>query len=147
MRYALLGALFVLAFDTRSAHAQTGGGYTITTSTVDGGGATFSTGGAYSLGGTLGQPDASAPLTGAAYVLSGGFWPGAAGTALRADANGDGVRNVSDVFFLINALFAGGAQPLTLCLADADADQVFDVRDVFFLINFLFAAGPAPQPC
>jgi hypothetical protein len=54
-------------------------------------------------------------------VLAGGWAdrgnPGAAWTFLRAcshgDANGDGSVDVSDVFFLINALFAGG--PLPAC--------------------------------
>jgi len=57
--------------------AQTGGGYDLTWSTIDGGGYTFSTGGGYSLGGTAGQPDAGV-LSGGGYTLSGGFWGGGA---------------------------------------------------------------------
>jgi len=57
--------------------AQTGGGYDLTWSTVDGGGQTFSVGGYYSLGGTIGQPDAGL-LTGEGYRLEGGFWIGEA---------------------------------------------------------------------
>ena len=57
------------------AHAQTGGGYDLTWSTIDGGGYMFSTGGNYSLGGTIGQPDAGA-LGGGSYTLAGGFWSG-----------------------------------------------------------------------
>jgi hypothetical protein len=59
------------------AHAQTGGGYDLTWSSVDGGGYTFSTGGGYSLGGTVGQPDAGV-MTGGGYTLGGGFWGGGA---------------------------------------------------------------------
>jgi hypothetical protein len=55
--------------------AQTGDGYDLSWTTVDGGGYTFSTGGGYSLGGTVGQPDAGV-LTGGGYTLAGGFWPG-----------------------------------------------------------------------
>jgi hypothetical protein len=55
--------------------AQTGGGYDLTWSTVDGGGATFSLDGGYSLGGTIGQPDAGM-LTDGGYTLGGGFWGG-----------------------------------------------------------------------
>lgn len=55
------------------AHAQSGGGYDLTWSTVDGGGYMFSTGGGYSLGGTIGQPDAGA-MSGGNYALVGGFW-------------------------------------------------------------------------
>jgi len=59
------------------ALAQSGSGYDLSWSTVDGGGGTFSTGGDYSLGGTAGQPDAGL-LSGEGYTLAGGFWPGGA---------------------------------------------------------------------
>lgn len=59
------------------AMAQTGGGYDLSWSSVDGGGATFSTGAAYTLGGASGQPDAGV-LLGGAYTLGGGFWGGGA---------------------------------------------------------------------
>jgi len=55
--------------------AQSGAGYDLTWSTVDGGGGTFSVGGGYSLAGTAGQPDAG-QLTGGDYSLAGGFWSG-----------------------------------------------------------------------
>jgi hypothetical protein len=54
--------------------AQSGGGFDLTWSTVDGGGGA-GTGGTYSLGGTAGQPDAGA-LSGGVYTLDGGFWSG-----------------------------------------------------------------------
>jgi len=82
--------------------AQSGGGYDLSWSTVDGGGGTFSTGGlscgvpllrcaacacatgaggqaqgVYTLGGTAGQPDAGL-LSGGSYTLGGGFWGGGA---------------------------------------------------------------------
>lgn len=72
----ILAAFLLLAFAI-GVSAQTGGGYDLTWSTVDGGGITFSTGGGYSLGGTVGQPDAGA-LTGGGYTLAGGFWGGGA---------------------------------------------------------------------
>ena len=63
------------------------GGYDLSWWTADGGGYTFSTGPGYSLGGTAGQPDAgvlrsTAPkaATGSGYILTGGFWSGAAVT-------------------------------------------------------------------
>ncbi|HKC23393.1 MAG TPA: choice-of-anchor Q domain-containing protein, partial [Thermoanaerobaculia bacterium] len=59
------------------------------------------------------------------------------------DVNGDGSVDVSDVFFLINALFAGG--PLPPGLANVSGDSTVGVADVFFLINTLFAGGPAPS--
>jgi len=63
------------------------GGYDLSWWTADGGGYTFpgqvartgSTGPGYWLGGTVGQPDAGV-LTGPGYILTGGFWSGAAVT-------------------------------------------------------------------
>jgi CSLREA domain-containing protein len=60
----------------------------------------------------------------------------------NGDVNGDGMRDVADVFFVINFLFAGGPAPMGL--ADVNGDGKTDIADVFFLINFLFAGGPAP---
>jgi len=54
--------------------AQSGDGYDLTWSTIDGGGG-VSSGGGYLLGGTIGQPDAGA-MTGGGYTLVGGFWGG-----------------------------------------------------------------------
>jgi hypothetical protein len=73
----VLLACTVLLLLAASVLAQTGGGYDLTWSTVDGGGATFSTGGGYTVGGTAGQPDAGL-LTGGGYTLGGGFWGGGA---------------------------------------------------------------------
>jgi hypothetical protein len=82
MKRTLLIAMLVLALLNPKgladplglAHAQTGGGYELTWSTIDGGGAMNATGGAYTLGGTMGQPDAGAAMTGGGYTLVGGFW-------------------------------------------------------------------------
>jgi hypothetical protein len=63
--------------------------------------------------------------------------------ALAGDANDDGVLGVGDVFYLINALFAGGPPPLNN--SDADGNGVTNVLDVFYLINTLFAGGPGPS--
>ena len=58
------------------------------------------------------------------------------------DANGDGVVDLADVFYVINFLFANGPAPLGR--ANVNGGSVIDVADVFYLINFLFAGGPAP---
>jgi CSLREA domain-containing protein len=60
------------------------------------------------------------------------------------DANGDGSLNVSDVFFLINSLFAGG--PVPPGLANVNGDSAVTVADVFALINKLFAGGSVTCP-
>ena len=65
LRFTLLVVLLSLLSSVTLA--QSGGGYDLTWSTIDGGGATWSEGGGYALGGTIGQPDAG--------VLSGGGYP------------------------------------------------------------------------
>jgi len=76
----LVMAVAGLLLASSLALAQSGGGYDLTWSTVDGGGGTFSTGGVYSLGGTAGQPDAGL-LSGGTWTLAGGFWPGGTGAS------------------------------------------------------------------
>ena len=68
----VLLAIFLLI--TAHALAQSGGDYTLTWSTIDGGGG-VSAGGTYIIRGTIGQPDA-AYSEGGDYELLGGFWPG-----------------------------------------------------------------------
>jgi CSLREA domain-containing protein len=79
---------------------------------------------------------------GVTRVLGSGCDLGAYERAPCGDVNGDGSVNVTDVFFLINALFAGGAPPPGL--ANVNGDSSTDVSDIFFLINRLFAGGSAP---
>jgi uncharacterized repeat protein (TIGR03803 family) len=62
--------------------------------------------------------------------------------ARPGDANNDGSVDVSDAFYLINALFAGGPSPFAG--GDVNGDGSVDLADVFYLINYLFAGGPAP---
>jgi len=61
----------------------------------------------------------------------------------NGDANGDGSVTASDIFYLINYLFAGGTQPVGS--ADANGDGTVTAADIFYLINYLFAGGPAPR--
>ena len=71
---AFLAVTLTLAI---SAHAQSGGRFNITSSTIDAGGGT-SRGGQFALSGTLGQPDAAPPLvsTNGRFQLEPGFWSG-----------------------------------------------------------------------
>jgi len=68
----VLAALAMLTL-AMPALAQSGGGYEVTWSTVDGGGTVRASGGVYAVGGTIGQPDA-AVLTGGQYAVHAGFW-------------------------------------------------------------------------
>lgn len=73
--FLLAAGLLLLAGAT--ALAQSGGGYDLSWSTVDAGGATFAGGGGYVLGATAGQADAG-QLSGGDYLLGGGYWGGGA---------------------------------------------------------------------
>jgi len=78
---SLVALMLLTSVTLRSAApaiAQSGGDYELTSSSVDGGGAT-SSGGSYSLYNTSGQPDASDELSGGSYSLEGGFWNGSTG--------------------------------------------------------------------
>jgi hypothetical protein len=60
----------------------------------------------------------------------------------HGDVNADGVVDVSDVFYLINSILAGGPAPL--CSGDVNGDGLTNASDIFYLINYLFAGGPPP---
>lgn len=66
LAWAILHSLAAAAF------AQSGGGYDLSWSTIDGGGARHEAAG-HSLHGTAGQPDSNTQA-GGPYVLHGGFW-------------------------------------------------------------------------
>ena len=60
------------------------------------------------------------------------------------DANGDGLVNGADIFFLVNFLLADGLPPAGD--GDANGDGAVSVTDIFYLINYIFAGGPPPVP-
>jgi uncharacterized repeat protein (TIGR01451 family) len=62
---------------------------------------------------------------------------------VKGDANGDGSVTVSDVFYLVNYLFANGPSPVGP--SDVNGDGIVSVADIFYLINYLFGGGPAPR--
>jgi len=75
-RAAFYISIGLLLLSVSIATAQTGSGYDLSWSTVDGGGGSTA-GGGYSLDLTLGQADAGVQ-SGGGYTLMGGFWSEAA---------------------------------------------------------------------
>lgn len=74
---ALLVALVAVAslLGAGTVAAQTGGGFSLEWSTVDGGGGFASEGGGFRVDGTVGQPDANPLLSGGSFsIQQGGFW-------------------------------------------------------------------------
>jgi hypothetical protein len=64
-------------------------------------------------------------------------------SCLHGDATGNGALDITDIFYLINSLFASGPPPVGW--ADMDGNGILDIADVFYGINFLFAGGPKPK--
>ena len=122
--------------------AQSGGGYDLTWSTIDGGGAMSSTGGTYALSGTIGQPDAqvSPVMSGGAFELTGGFWPVANVCYCLGDMNGDGKKNGADVQKFIGCILAGG----DCACADVDQGSGPTLADVTPFVNALLAGASCP---
>ncbi len=60
------------------------------------------------------------------------------------DADGSGFISVSDVVFLINYIFDGGAAPTPLLKADADCNGSITISDAVRIINYIFASAAAP---
>jgi hypothetical protein len=66
------------------------------------------------------------------------------GDYIVGDANNDEKLSVSDVIYIINYLFKGGAEPVPVEAGDANCDSKVTVSDVIYLINYLFKGGPEP---
>jgi hypothetical protein len=60
------------------------------------------------------------------------------------DVNGDGVRDIGDIVFLINYVFYGGPQPNLIESGDCNCDGVVDIGDIVFMINYVFYQGEEP---
>ncbi|MGB5107636.1 MAG: hypothetical protein WBP42_13080 [Candidatus Zixiibacteriota bacterium] len=63
------------------------------------------------------------------------------------DADDNTVRNISDVVFIITAIFAAGEYPARLCGGDADGACLVTISDAVYMVNYIFAGGPAPLQC
>ncbi len=63
---------------------------------------------------------------------------------LRGDPNSDGIKNISDVVYLVNYVFNNGAVPDPWFLGDTNCNGEITVSDIVYLINYLFRDGTAP---
>jgi len=64
--------------------------------------------------------------------------------AIRGDANGDQVINVTDVVYMMNYLFRHGPPPVSFVSGDANCDDDLGILDVVLLINYLYKEGSVP---
>jgi len=146
-RSLALAILMGAAPATLPAVAQVGGGYDLTWSTIDCGGATFSAGGAYTLGGTIGQPDAGpavGTMSGGIYALTGGFWPAAAvpQCACPGHMTGNTVIRGTDIQAFV-ACYALSVGANCVC-ADMNSDGILNSSDVSQFVSSLLTAGTCP---
>ena len=65
---------------------------------------------------------------------------------IRADANADGVVDISDAIFTLSSLFAGGKAPPCQKAADANDDGALDLSDAVYTLRFLFQGAGILHP-
>jgi hypothetical protein len=137
-------ALFFVAVVAVGGAQISGPQPSISSFTIDGGGAT-STGGTFALSGTIGQPDVAATkgtgggLGGGTFLVVGGFWPGTVvpKPACLADITGNGAVNIDDLLTVINA-WGGCPTPPTPCAADIappGGNGIINIDDLLAVIN------------
>jgi hypothetical protein len=121
---------------------QSGGGFDLTWSTIDGGGAMNSAGGPFDLSGTIGQPDAQSPpvMTGGTFALTGGFWPAASVCFCLSDMNTDGKKDGADAQRFVNCILLGG----DCSCADVDQANGVEFGDVSAFVDDLLAGSICP---
>ena len=128
----VLVALAVVPLLVSAAPAQTGGGYDLSWSTIDGGGAMFSTGSGFAVGGTIGQPDAGTH-SGAGFSLIGGFWA-ASLTPCVGDCDHDGKVTVTEIIKGVN--IALGSLTLDRCPEfDANHNGGVTINEIITAVN------------
>ena len=62
----------------------------------------------------------------------------------RADADADGVVNITDAVFTFNWLFLGGESPACMDATDSNDDGEVNISDGIFTLSFLFTGGEVP---
>ena len=140
----LLLALFAVSW---TALAQTGGGFDLSWSNVDGGGGR-SAGGEFALEGTIGQADANNELAGGDFILRGGFQTSElVESGIRGDCNGDQIVDAGDVTAGVLEIFDGdpptppydGGAFAGSAGCDANEDGTVDAGDMSCIVLIIFS--------
>ncbi|MCC6964050.1 MAG: hypothetical protein IT585_12415 [candidate division Zixibacteria bacterium] len=63
---------------------------------------------------------------------------------LCGDADNNGSISVSDPVYLLNYIFSGGPEPVTMAQGDADDCGSINVTDVHYLVRYIFSTGLPP---
>ena len=67
--------------------------------------------------------------------------------AMRGDVDGSKAVDISDLTFLVDYMFGGGAAIPCPQDGDADGNGKVDISDLTFMAAYFFQQGPAPPPC
>jgi hypothetical protein len=101
------------------------------------------------LNGTVGQTAVGTGAS-ASYSLAGGYWQDFGGSGccvIPGDANHDGSRDISDLTYFVDFMFAGGPAPICTEEFDNDGNCSQDISDLTYYVDFMFAGGPTPVAC
>jgi hypothetical protein len=61
------------------------------------------------------------------------------------DINGDGSNpDISDLVYLVDFMFIGGAAPPVLEAANVDGVGDIDISDLVYIVDYMFNGGPGP---
>ena len=137
---ATLALVVMMIVATVSAEVFGPGGFSLSWSTVDGGGGA-SSGGAFVLKGSIGQSDAGAIMSGGTFALAGGFWPGTHPACL-ADVTGNGAVNIEDLLAVIGAWGVCAGQCPPYCAADVSHNCTVNIQDLLAVIAAWGACPP-----
>jgi len=68
---------------------------------------------------------------------------------IRGDANHDGELplSISDIVYMIQWMFLGGAPPVCIDEVDINGSGGVDITDLIHLIDYAFGGGDPPAPC
>ncbi len=93
------------------------------------------------------EPDELIVTQGERLVRVQAFEAGYRPAFVRGDPNGDQAVDLSDVVFILSALFTGGPPAECADAADADDSGVLDITDAIYDLLYLFLGGdPPPEP-
>ena len=64
---------------------------------------------------------------------------------LRGDVNKDSKRNLTDIIFLVNYIFKGGAAPNPAEIGNVNCSAGLpNLTDIIYMVNYVFKGGQAP---
>ena len=66
---------------------------------------------------------------------------------IRGDIDHSGERDISDLTYYVDYMFAGGPEPPYEEEGDVDGSGTLDISDLTYYVDYMFAGGPEPPPC